>query len=928
MRGYTGTLVLTGLMAVASAGATVECHLGGTINFAGANFFLQSELAGGRLTFYSHGIAVSAISCNSNAGYLGTIVFADNVTATALTLTASVLHLDGPTHNAQLAHSFGSFSSAAGGAKTLNLGLATITITGTGTSWNIGSAPALSATGSTIMLTGATAVFGGGGLAYGTLAMTGAGIATLSGFNSFVNLTRTGTAAKTDSFSIGGDQTISGVLTISGNSPIARLLVASNTVATPRTITVNGSIAASNVDLRDITGAGSASWNFAAISGLSGDSGGNTGITFTAPGTSYWKTATTGSKNYSDANWFLASNGAGGVARVPLPQDSAIFDAASLSGATTLAFDMPRIGGFDATAITQALTLGSATVNVHRSWRLSTLVPNFNIALIFSGRATHGSGSFGINYAGRTNAGAVVITAPTGVYTLEANMIGTGAWTLTAGALDAATFNIQATTFASAAGSGIRTLQMGSGTWTLAGTGNVWNFSAGGTLTFPANTATIRLTDISATAKNFAGAGVTYYDLIITGGGTGAVNITGSNTFRNITVGAPKTVTLTASTTQTITGAFSATGSVGNLITINSATPGTRAALSKASGIVGCDYLRLQDNNAIGGALWYAGVNSSELVGGSTSGWTFAGAPQMVTATAVLSVAALGLPHLTTRRTLSPLSVGSTAALGAPHLTRYYALRALGIGSASALGAPSMTKRYNLRALGVGSGTAVGLASMTQLFVLSPLGVQSLSALGAPHLVRALRALGVESVAALGFPSARPRYAGSPIGVRSVAGLGAPHLLLILRPVFEDTLRAILAGTKLFGERVYLMRAPQQPPTIAVPYAVFFMVAPYPHPRMTGPLGMLERDYQISIFDRSQSNALGVADILRARLDTLHGVVGSMRIDSTFYQTQTWGYEDDTGLYQIVQEYRFQFTDLGSSQTAAAALNQRKAINV
>jgi hypothetical protein len=125
------------------------------------------------------------------------------------------------------------------------------------------------------------------------------------------------------------------------------------------------------------------------------------------------------------------------------------------------------------------------------------------------------------------------------------------------------------------------------------------------------------------------------------------------------------------------------------------------------------------------------------------------------------------------------------------------------------------------------------------------------------------------------------------------------------------------------------MRAPQQPPALAVPYCVFFLIAAYPKPRITGPLAMLERDYQVSIFDRSQSNALGVADMLRAQLDTRTGLVGNIQINSCFYTTQTWGYEDTTGLFQIVQEYRFQFTDLGAITAAAATLhNQRKAINV
>jgi len=51
------------------------------------------------------------------------------------------------------------------------------------------------------------------------------------------------------------------------------------------------------------------------------------------------------------------------------------------------------------------------------------------------------------------------------------------------------------------------------------------------------------IADTSATGKTFAGGGKTFYNLSITGGGTGAVTISGANTFTNFTINTPKTVT-------------------------------------------------------------------------------------------------------------------------------------------------------------------------------------------------------------------------------------------------------------------------------------------------------------------------------------------------------------------------------------------------
>ena len=185
-----------------------------------------------------------------------------------------------------------------------------------------------------------------------------------------------------------------------------------------------------------------------------------------------------------------------------------------------------------------------------------------------------------------------------GTSTLGANTAIGGVFTITSGTLSASSYTI-----------------------TLSGTGTVFSNSG----TYTAGTSTISITDTSSTSKTFAGGGGTFNDLTITGAGTGAVILTGANTFSNFTINAPKTITFPASTTTTITGTFSCTGSSGNLITINSSTTNTTATLSKASGTVSCDYLYLSDSTATGGATWNPGTNSTSV--SNNSGWVFNTAP-------------------------------------------------------------------------------------------------------------------------------------------------------------------------------------------------------------------------------------------------------------------------------------------------------------
>ena len=191
---------------------------------------------------------------------------------------------------------------------------------------------------------------------------------------------------------------------------------------------------------------------------------------------------------------------------------------------------------------------------------------------------------------------------------------------LTQGTFDAAGFNVRVGLFdGTGSVSFVKTLNMGSGTWTIAGSGaTTWNAPPSANFTINPGTSTITMT--SASAKTFVGGGVTYHNL--NQGGTGALTISGSNTFNNITnTVQPATVTFTASTTQTVSN-FGLSGTAGNLVTINSSTPGSQFTLSDVSGTVDAQYLSIRDSNATGGAIWNA-LSSTNL--GNNTGWIFPG---------------------------------------------------------------------------------------------------------------------------------------------------------------------------------------------------------------------------------------------------------------------------------------------------------------
>ncbi len=190
--------------------------------------------------------------------------------------------------------------------------------------------------------------------------------------------------------------------------------------------------------------------------------------------------------------------------------------------------------------------------------------------------------------------------------------------TLTNGQLDANGQNVTLGSFA--LGAGTKTLTLGSGTWTVAGSGTAWNANTNvANLTVSPSVGIISMT--SASAKTFAGGAQTWPRL--NQGGAGALTIQQSNSFANITNSVqPATITLTAGTTQTV-AAFGVSGTAGNLITLNSSTAGTRATLSDSVGTVEVSNVSIQDINATGGATWNAFLKTGNVDAGNNSGWDF-----------------------------------------------------------------------------------------------------------------------------------------------------------------------------------------------------------------------------------------------------------------------------------------------------------------
>lgn len=404
----------------------------------------------------------------------------------------------------------------------------------------------------------------------------------ITGANTFNNLTLTGIDPVYD-ISVDNNQIVNGVLTLNGfNSTTSRMIIKSNTIGTPRTITVNGSIVASNVDFRDITLDGTANRDLSAITGGSGDCGGNSGITFTPAANQYFKHTGSAAVSWSDATKWFTTSGGSTAGRVPLPQDDAIFDANSFDANCTLNVNVPRIGTLDMRGVTETVTISNTNsgnqINFMGSVYFSdTIQPVNNQTWDFS---FHNDGFLDLKEktlnlrqhfsvrAGKTlkllsNLAGNYVVFALGYYNRVDNL----------GTFDCNGFALKSPNLGFMISGGNCTVKLGSATH------EVTDFNVSVTCTLEAQTSTIKLVNPSSSNRGFGGISKIYNKVQFSGTGSGAYIVTGSNHYAELIIEQGRKVQFTNGTTQTI-GKLTSNGTPDNKVTIQSTTAGSQATIN------------------------------------------------------------------------------------------------------------------------------------------------------------------------------------------------------------------------------------------------------------------------------------------------------------------------------------------------------------
>jgi len=629
--GYANVLSGAGNITVTVASGTSACTFDNGASHTWSGTLLLNPAAGATINLTVDGMTTCG-GITIAGTTTGAVYMLDNTslaTTKIVTLTTGTLHTDGAADVSGLTHSWGNFVSASG-TRTLNLGNSNIGIVTGLWDTRTGTGMTLTCGGSTITFTGGSGtIYPGQPLTYNDVVWTTTGYGSIGFANNavFNNLTINGPASQGFYFYMGNPIIINGSLSLNGNSEANRLFIYGASSSgyrmwgVSKTWTLGGAATCRTattqyVDFSDAELAGGAAdeRDLSAITGGSGDAGGNSGITFTNSTDQHWVNADGG-------NWSTAANW---TSRIPLPQDNCIFDLAFNSGKSVVA-DMPRIGhDMDWSGVTYTGTKpyfaitnqiveigGSVTLHANMSSNVSKHV--FMVGRDVCNFTNAGRG-FG-NYSGQT----FVVAMVGGTLHLEDNFIchSYSGMAHYCGTIDAATHNVDVlisyynSSYFHAA---VRQLDMGDGTWTLEGTGNSYPWIISDTTGYTLNCgkSTIDANWGPGLNRAWRGGGLTYYNVNykLPGNDTYYCRWYNSDTFNTLSFTSYGRILFDIGTTITA-NKFVINGTETNLIRLHNWDKNSPGGMVKiGGGTIQCEHLNIEGINVSPANTWYYGNHS------------------------------------------------------------------------------------------------------------------------------------------------------------------------------------------------------------------------------------------------------------------------------------------------------------------------------
>lgn len=507
------------------------------------------------------------------------------------------------------------------------------------TVWN-NTGTTIAANTSTIVLSNnsSTALtFAGNGQTYYNLSLPGVsatGTLTLTGANRFNDVSILRTGIYTIVLPSSATTTVNTWSVVAGSSPTTSyytLISAGGGVGGTNRATLSvpsGTVNPNYAKIRSINATGGATFTATNAQNL----GNNSGWNFSGP--RYWVGGSGTWNETLTTNWSLSSGGTGGNFP-PSSYEDAFFDANSGTGTITLSGNprsknLSTIGSSFTFSSTGRLGVGGG-INLS-----STTVWNASNTLVIFWGDRSATDTTRNNYVVTTN----TVTLPCRVsfenstITLGSDLsvgnsinvthgarFNTNNYSVTANAFNSQTFDV---------GNGSPIIIMGSNTWNITGSGNVW---IGGAFTLESNTSSLIFSNNSTAPLTFDAQSKTYNNISFTGpNANGTITFSNAPTIQKLSslrTGA-YTINLDDPDMEMFVGQFDVRGTAGNVVTV-SATSGVGSIYSlnntRQSNI---DYIAFS-NVTVGSTdginfgpsaniplLWYVGSNSTATFTGNT----------------------------------------------------------------------------------------------------------------------------------------------------------------------------------------------------------------------------------------------------------------------------------------------------------------------
>lgn len=332
----------------------------------------------------------------------------------------------------------------------------------------------------------------------------------------------------------------------------------------------------------------------------------------------YWVGGTAAWDGTAGTKWAANSGGPGGET-VPTTADDVFFDNGSGTSIVTISIGNTGAKSINCTGFTGELA-GTTNITVAGSVTYASTMSD----LSYKGTMTiSGTGTF--TSAGRTIIHGLTVNGTGITVSLGDAFNGSGAsavLTVTAGTFNASNYNVTIWQMSSGSTS-TRSIVMGSGTWTLSGTGTIWNTgnaTQSASLTLTANTANILLSNTSITSRTFTSNGKSYNKITI-GGTTGSSSLllnlgTDVNSVPSSLreLASIKTVahTILFGTTALTVDSWTVKGSSGNVCTVNSSSTGNQRTITLTyMTLNNVNFLSVRDINIVHPNRFYVGKNST-----------------------------------------------------------------------------------------------------------------------------------------------------------------------------------------------------------------------------------------------------------------------------------------------------------------------------